>query len=93
MNGRKGARDHLIHHSNDGMFSIRQGEWKLIMGRGSVKPPEPRRIAAKSGEPEGQLFHIARDPAETNDVYAEHPEVVARLTALLRKYQSADRTR
>jgi arylsulfatase A len=93
MNGRKGARDHLIHHSNDGMFSIRQGEWKLIMGRGSGGFTEPRRIAAKSGEPEGQLFHIARDPAETNDVYAEHPEVVARLTALLRKYQSADRTR
>jgi arylsulfatase A-like enzyme len=93
MNGRKGSRDHLIHHSSEGMFSIRQGEWKLILGRGSGGFTEPRRVEPRPGEPLGQLYNIARDPGETDDVYTRYPEHVARLTALLDKFRSAGRSR
>jgi len=30
---------------------------------------------------------LAKDPAESNNVYLQHPDVVARLTALLDRYQ------
>jgi arylsulfatase A-like enzyme len=93
MHGRRGTRDHLIHHSSEGMFSIRQGQWKLVLGRGSGGFTEPRHIEPGPGEPQGQLYNIARDPEETDDVYSRYPEQVARMTALLEKFRAAGRSR
>ncbi len=83
------VRDHLIHHSGGGVFAIRQGSWKLILGRSSggftrYEPP--------ADAPAGQLYNLADDPGEQDNRYAEHPEIVARLTGLLEKYQTAGRT-
>jgi hypothetical protein len=33
------------------------------------------------------LYNLAADPGETKNLYLDKPHVVARLTALLRKYQ------
>jgi arylsulfatase A-like enzyme len=93
LSGRRGARDHLIHHSSDGMFAVRQGEWKLIAGRGSGGFTAPQRIPVQPGEPEGQLYNVARDPEEKDDLYTRHPEQVARLTALLGRIQQNGRSR
>ncbi len=93
LRGRRGTRDTVVHHSNDGMFSIRQGKWKLTLGRGSGGFSEPVRIQVKEGEPEGELYDIAADPAETHDLYRSEPEVVRRLSALLVRYQSEGRSR
>ncbi|MFG0252542.1 MAG: arylsulfatase, partial [Phycisphaerales bacterium JB038] len=37
-------REAIVHHSGDGMFAIRQGDWKLILGRGSGGFTKPARI-------------------------------------------------
>ena len=29
-------REAIVHHSGDGLFSIRQGKWKLILGLGAL---------------------------------------------------------
>ncbi|MGH9632361.1 MAG: sulfatase-like hydrolase/transferase, partial [Bryobacteraceae bacterium] len=86
-------REAVVHHSADGMFSIRQGEWKLALGLGSGGFSEPKKAAPKPGGPKGQLYNIARDPAEADNVYLRHPEIVARLTALLEKYRKEGRSR
>ena len=83
-------RDHLIVHSIQGEFSIRQGNWKLIPSRGSNGFSVPRTVA---GEPVGQLHDLANDRQETRNRYAEQPEVVARLGTLLDKYRKQERTR
>lgn len=93
LNGRKGTRDHVVHHSNDGLFAIRQGDWKLILGLGSGGFTEPREVEPRPGQPEGQLFHMGRDPAETENVYNNHPKEVARLTALLGRYKASGHSR
>jgi arylsulfatase A-like enzyme len=93
LNGRKGTRDHVVHHSNDGMFAIRQGDWKLILGLGSGGFTEPKRIEPRPGQRAGQLYNIARDPAETEDLYSNYPEQVARLTALLQRYRATGHSR
>lgn len=90
---REPIREAIVHHSYDGMFSIRQGEWKLILGHGSGGFSQPRRIEIQLGDVEGQLYNLARDPNEENDVYDAHPEIVARLAALLEKYKDHGHSR
>ncbi len=79
----KPVRDQVVHHSLHGKFAIRQGPWKLIMKRGSGGFTKPANVEPKEGEPTGQLYHLERDPGETQNVWAEHPEVVAHLGDLL----------
>jgi len=93
--GKKGPspiREAIVSHSQNGTFAIRQGAWKLILDNKTSggwmtpagKPPQP-------GTP-GQLYNLAEDPAESNDLWEERPEIVARLTALLDKYKQDGRS-
>ena len=82
-----------MHHSVDGIFAIKQGEWKLIFGRGSGGFTAPKKIEVKPGEPEGELYNLAKDPSETQNVYLQNPDVVKRLTALLDRYKREGRSR
>jgi arylsulfatase A-like enzyme len=86
-------RDAIVHHSNDGMFAIRQGSWKLILGRGSGGFTAPAREPVPGGGPAGQLYDLAADPSESHDQYAAHPEIVERLTALFDRYRREGRSR
>ncbi len=91
--GETAVRPHLIHHAANGMFAIREGGWKLIEGLGSGGFTQPVKVTPKPGGPTGQLFHLAKDPYEREDVYTKHPEQVQRLTALLNAARQAERTR
>lgn len=93
LRGRRGTREAVVHHSNDGMFSIRQRNWKLSLGRGSGGFSQPVRIPVRPGEPEGELYDIAADPAEAHDLYASRPDIVKRLAALLERYQQEGHSR
>ncbi len=85
------VRDFAVHHSLWGVFAIRQGPWKLIPHRGSGGFTHPRDLdPAKEGGPPGQLYNLESDPSETRNVYAEHPDVVQRLSELLKKVQGDD---
>ncbi len=88
----KPIREATVHHSLSGMFALRQGSWKLIVGRGSGGFTNPRRVKPKPGEPAGQLYNLADDPREEKNLYLEKPEVVARLKTLLNKYKKDGRS-
>jgi arylsulfatase A len=78
------GRETLVSHSSDGLFAIRRGRWKLCLCGGSGGWSEPREPAAKQrGLPPVQLYDLEADPAETRNVQAEHPEIVADLIARL----------
>jgi arylsulfatase A len=77
----KPVREEVIHHSMDGLFSIRRGRWKLILGLGAggfsgeIREPE-------EGEPAGQLYDLVNDPQEEKNLYELYPEIVEELTRL-----------
>ena len=81
------VRESVVHHSADGVFSIRQGDWKLELGLGSGGFSEPKMEEPKPGGPKGQLYNLAADPAEENNLWLKHPDIVENLTALLDRYK------
>ena len=83
----------MIQHSMNGTFAVRDGNWKLIMGLGSGGFTQPRRIQPGPSDPAGQLYDLATDPMEERNLYATHPEVIARLTTLLEHYKLEGRSR
>ncbi len=87
------ARQSVIHHSSDGFFAIRKDNWKLIMcshSGGNGKPKETSEEAKLL--PPIQLYNLSTDIGETQNVYAQHPEIVKELTALLTKQIQDGRT-
>ena len=81
-------RDAIVHHSNQGMFGIRQGHWKLELGLGSGGFSPPEKVEPAPGGPAGQLYDLSKDPAERYNLYQKYPDVVDRLSSLLEKYKS-----
>ncbi len=87
------ARTAVVHHAGNGMFAIRDREWKLVLGRGSGGFTSPVKVEPAPGEPEGELYHLLSDPHEDHNLYAEQPEVVARLKDQLATWQRQGRSR
>lgn len=86
------VREAVVHHSSYGVFSIRQGRWKLVHEcRDSGGWPTPRGSKPVPGSP-GQLYDIAADPGEENDLWKERADIVTHLSALLERYRKAGRS-
>lgn len=87
------VRDAIIHHSGDGMFSIRQGPWKLIMGLGSGGFTEPVSLDPVPDGPQGQLYRMDEDLAEQRNLWLERPDVVRQMADMLFRIQQEGRSR
>ncbi len=85
-------RDPVIHHSINGSFSIREGDWKLSLCQGSGGWSDPKPGKAPKEAPAVQLFNLADDLAETRNLALEYPERVHAMTALLQRYVDAGRS-
>jgi len=79
----------VVHSSSIGYFAIRKGDWKLIEGLGSGGFTEPRKVDATEEKPAGQLYNLATDISETEDVYARYPDKVKELTQLLAEIKNS----
>lgn len=86
-------RPDIIHHSINGTFSLRRGNWKLEEGLGSGGFSPPATVESALGGPKGQLYDLAKDPAELNNLYQKRPDIVDSLATLLEKYKTQGRTR
>ncbi len=88
----KPIREDMIVHSADGVFAIRRGPWKWIEGV-PVDEIKPGAKKAHADQHRAQLYNTNDDPAETKDVSAAHPEVVAELRALLNRQRDGGYSR
>jgi arylsulfatase A len=75
----------VVMESGNGAMLIRSGDWKLINQLGSGGFSKPAHIQPGPGDPEGQLYNLALDPGESDNVYLEHPEIVARLASEMKQ--------
>ena len=81
---RRGLRTSIVSQSIGGQFAIRDGDWKLCLcpGSGGWSEPRPGRLDM-SKMPSIQLFDLANDPGETNNLQADHPDRVAGMKDML----------
>jgi arylsulfatase A len=75
---RETQRPVVIHHSSGGMFSGRVGDWKLVLGNGSGGRQQPK---GRPFERPYELYNLADDLAETNNVIADHRDIAQKLEA------------
>lgn len=85
-------REATVHHSSRGVFAIRRGEWKLIMGLGSGGWTTPVTAEPTADGPKGQLYDMDNDPGETRNLWLERPDLVEQLFRLLETYQRDGRS-
>ncbi len=88
-------RTNLVNDSMMGLYAIREGRWKLILGHGGGGhyPKEAEVPTASDSDVPGQLYDLEDDLGEAHNLYSKHPQVVEHLTNLLRKIQSDGRSR
>ena len=93
------AREATVHHSAQGKFALRKGDWVLIdapTGDDNGPRGEPQWLKAERGyfphDQPGELFNLREDPAQRHNRYAEKPQVVSELKALLEKYKTEGRS-
>jgi hypothetical protein len=60
----------------DNVTAVRDGRWKLHVGRREKALPEP------------ELYDVEADPGESRRLEGQHPEIVAKLLARIREYQA-----
>ncbi|MDD4873050.1 MAG: sulfatase-like hydrolase/transferase, partial [Kiritimatiellae bacterium] len=86
-------REAVVHHSINGNFAIRQGNWKLELCPGSGGWSKPRDAEAlKGGSPKVQLYDMSGDVGEKVNIQEQHTDVVERLTKLLEKFVTDGRS-
>ena len=69
-------RPPVIHHSISGMFAIRKGDWKLVLGNGSGGREVPK---GKPFSKPYQLFNMKSDPEETHNFIDKHQDIAKSL--------------
>ena len=74
-----GNRDGFHYYVGNELQAVRQGDWKLRLPglKNLRKWPELDR-----GTQDAELYNLAEDVGEKNNVAADHPEIVERLTSL-----------
>jgi len=90
MSGKAGAKsphDAFFYHTSRGQLAaVRQGKWKLHLA-----PPAQRRKKgqpAPKAKPGPQLYDLSADIGEKTDLADKNPDVVKKLTALLRSFDT-----
>lgn len=79
------ARPPIVMRSANGTMMIRSGDWKLIKGLGSGGFSKPGRVEPGPGDPAGQLYNLAKDRGEQNNLYLEQEKIVEQLALEMRK--------
>jgi arylsulfatase A-like enzyme len=90
------VREATVLHSCFGKYAIRKGNWVFIDAPSGDDNREPEWFKKERGyEPHdqpGELFDLRQDLSERRNLYAEHPDVVSELKALLEKYKRDGRS-
>lgn len=84
------ARPPVINHSANGMFAIRDGRWKLVLGNGSGGREAPKGTPFKQPY---MLFDLQTDIGERQDVISNHSRQAKQMEAAFQKIHDSGTSR
>jgi arylsulfatase A-like enzyme len=92
-------REATVHHSAQGKFAIRRGDWVLILapsGDDNGRKGEPdwlrkERGYASAAAP-GELYDLTADPSQKTNLYLSRQEKVKELAELMERYVADGRS-
>ena len=96
--GDKPVRRHLLTQTPTLKLAIRDGQWKYLDHEGSGGNHYHRShmqdfvLEEKDPTAPGQLYNLASDPGETENLYSKHPEIVSRLKTKLNEFKTTGRS-
>jgi arylsulfatase A len=96
--GAPSPRRTLVHNTYKDVYALRHDHWLLVAAPSGThtKVPEwftqAERLPPPHGLP-GELFDLSQDPGQRQNVYADHPGVVADLTAKLNETRARGQVR
>ena len=91
-------RPHLLTQSFRGEFQIRRSDWKYLDHQGSggngddTEPMKRYALPETAPEAPGQLYTLATDPGETQNLYFKEETKRKELQALLKKLKDTGRS-
>ena len=96
--GKPGAtgREHLVQQDNgaSGTYGLRVGDWKLQRyGKKRARNIVVEAKLANTTVDEFQLFNLAKDPGEKDNVLKDNPEVAKKMKAKLNQIIEDGRSR
>ena len=84
---KKPSPDHeFFYYSGPRLFAVRAGDWKLHFIKRKRGPKGHLSTPVYCDSPE--LYNLAKDPGERDDVASEHPDVVEHLSGIALKFQA-----
>jgi len=92
------VRDYTLHQTISLALAIRKGDWKYLDHKGSGGNRYDRGklkamdLPNKAPDAPGQLYNLATDPGETDNLYFKKPEVVKELKGKLEQFKSSGRS-
>ncbi|MEM7698509.1 MAG: arylsulfatase [Verrucomicrobiota bacterium] len=90
-------REATVQNTNPGTYALRQGDWVLInQSSGAAKKESAAYLdhfglTAFGKEEPGLLFNLREDPRQSRNRYADEPERVKTMLALLANYLGGER--
>ena len=86
IEGKLAARPHPIGFQTRGMATLTDNRYKLVhRTRGNGPGKSKKKEESESWE----LYDLVSDPAESNDLAADHPDVVERMRGQLQQWQAS----
>jgi arylsulfatase A-like enzyme len=86
------GRDHLVEHNSAGTLSFVRGQWKYIEPSGA--PAYNAYTSIELGnDPQPQLYNLATDEGERENVATQFPEIIEDLSRLLKRLRKDGRSR
>ena len=91
QSGKKHERVSMVTADVRGMHALRRGDWKYVDNATPQAWSQGIRETFKNVEP--QLYNLTDDPAESNNLADQKPEIVNELAEELNRIRNAQATR
>ena len=93
----KPLRHATVQNTNKGKYALRQGDWVFLNTSSGAAKGEKKEYLEHFGlktfskQIPGLLFNLKDDPRQSKNLYAKHPEKVASMNNLLKRYLNGER--